>query len=259
MSSRIGLWLRSSRSVSPRVPTVEYARSERSSAKSSQAAWNSALSAARSSGLGRRQAGSTLKKVNLTNVRAAKRRRLVAAWLVAGVLACAGAAPARATPSVIVALLPPDTTVADLSRIEGMSLGVMSTGIGHVPATQTYLDISQGNRVSQALYDHPLPSEHDLQPLTDFHAKVVPVWGGILTRADSAPANIQPGLLAATLEAARVRVRVERRIEDPAFVAADGSGRVDWLRPRYLPCRRQPCVGMTLLGETLHNTRKLVG
>ena len=49
-SSRIGLWLSSSRSVSPRVPTVEYARSERSSAKSSQAARNSALSAARSLG-----------------------------------------------------------------------------------------------------------------------------------------------------------------------------------------------------------------
>src|SRR3954469_11512728 len=128
MSSRVGLWLSSIRSVSPRVPTVEYARSERSSAKSSQAARNSALSVARSSGDRLRQAGSSLKNVNLTNVRSATRRRLVAAALPAGPLYCAAATPATASPSVIVAILPADTTIDDLARIDGMSLGVMRAG-----------------------------------------------------------------------------------------------------------------------------------
>jgi hypothetical protein len=140
-----------------------------------------------------------------------------------------------------------------------MSLGVMSTGIGDVPATQTYLDISQGNRVSETLYDRPIPPTDDLLPLTDLFLKVVPDWGRLLERADSAPAEIQPGLLATTLQAAHVPARVERRVEDPAVMVANHAGRVRWLRPRYLPCRRQLCKGVTLLGETLHNTRKLVG
>ena len=57
------------RSQSPRVPTVENARSSRSEAKSSQAARNSRLSAARRSGSRRRQAGSTFRNVYLTKWR----------------------------------------------------------------------------------------------------------------------------------------------------------------------------------------------
>src|SRR4051794_40282617 len=152
MSSSVGLWLSSIRSVSPRVPTVEYARSERSSAKSSQAARNSALSVARSSADRLRQAGSSLKNVNLTNVRPATIKRLVAAALAAGALACAAPAPAVAQTvrdrTVTVAILPPQTTLGDLAQVNGMAVGLMSTGIGDVPPEQTYLDISQGNRVN---------------------------------------------------------------------------------------------------------------
>src|SRR4051794_11609211 len=145
MSSSVGLWLSSIRSVSPRVPTVEYARSERSSAKSSQAARNSALSVARSSADRRRQAGSSLKNVNLTNVRSATRRRLVVVALAAGALLCgrgsalgAGVEEPRITrtalpPMVSVAVLPPDVTVDQLAAA-GLSPGEMSTGIGDVPA-----------------------------------------------------------------------------------------------------------------------------
>src|SRR4051795_7617631 len=148
MSSRTGLWLSSIRSVSPRVPTVEYARSERSSAKSSQAARNSALSVARSSGDRLRQAGSSLKKVNLTNVRSATIKRLMVAALAGGALWCGFAPRPEAIPRVAVVVLPAGTTVGQLGEIRGLSVGVMSTGIGKVPAEQTYLDISQGNRVA---------------------------------------------------------------------------------------------------------------
>src|SRR3954464_12150453 len=69
MRSRLVACVRSRRSASPRVPTRENARSRRSAAKSSQAARNSRLCVARSSASRRRQAGSTLRNVYLTNWR----------------------------------------------------------------------------------------------------------------------------------------------------------------------------------------------
>jgi hypothetical protein len=77
-----------------------------------------------------------------------------------------------------------------------MSPGLLSAGLGSVPAEQTYLDITQGNRVFDSLYDSPLPAR---------------VGGGIcgpgysravIERAESAPAEIVPGLLTATLRRA---------------------------------------------------------
>ncbi len=77
-----------------------------------------------------------------------------------------------------------------------MSVGLLSAGLGSVPAAQTYLEISQGNRVFDSLYDGELPAR---------------VGGGIcgpgysaavVERAGSAPADIEPGLLAATLRGA---------------------------------------------------------
>ena len=71
--------------------------------------------------------------------------------------------------------------------------GCLVPGSASVPAEQTYLDVSQGNRVFDSLYDSELPRD---------------VGGGIcgprysravVERADSAPADIVPGLLAATL------------------------------------------------------------
>jgi hypothetical protein len=68
----------------------------------------------------------------------------------------------------------------------------MSAGLGRVPAEQTYLDIGQGNRVFDSLYDAELsravvPLN---RPVTD---------PALLRRAESAPAEIAPGLLARTL------------------------------------------------------------
>jgi hypothetical protein len=90
-----------------------------------------------------------------------------------------------------------------LARIPGISPGLMSAGLGSVPAEQTYLDISQGNRVFDSLYGAELPRD---------------VGGGIcgpayslavIERAESAPAEIVPGLLAATLKEHGDGCRVE--------------------------------------------------
>lgn len=83
----------------------------------------------------------------------------------------------------------------------GMSPGLMSAGLGSVPAEQTYLDITQGNRVFDSLYDAPLPPARVRlnRPVRD---------AAILRRAESAPADIVPGLLATTLAAAGRSFRV---------------------------------------------------
>ncbi len=69
----------------------------------------------------------------------------------------------------------------------------MSAGLGSVPAAQTYLDISQGNRVFDSLYDSELPREVGGGICGPAYPKAV------VERAESAPAEIVPGLLAATL------------------------------------------------------------
>lgn len=97
---------------------------------------------------------------------------------------------------MVLAWLPSDTTVAQLAHA-GFSPGVMSAGLGTVPPLQTYLDVGQGNRVFDSLYDRPLPE----------HRKGVGWWLEVVERAESAPADIVPGLLRKTLRENDVRAR----------------------------------------------------
>ena len=69
----------------------------------------------------------------------------------------------------------------------------MSAGLGSVPAAQTYLDISQGNRVFDSLYASELPQNVGGGICGPAYSKAV------VERAESAPAEIAPGLLATTL------------------------------------------------------------
>jgi hypothetical protein len=88
----------------------------------------------------------------------------------------------------------PSTTVAELAHA-GFSPGVMSAGLGTVPPLQTYLDVGQGNRVFDSLYDRPLPQ----------HRQGSGWWLEVVERAESAPAEIVPGLLRKTLKEAGAR------------------------------------------------------
>jgi hypothetical protein len=90
---------------------------------------------------------------------------------------------------VVLDWLPSDTTVAQVARA-GLAPGVMSAGLGTVPSAQTYLDVGQGNRVFDSLYDRPLPPRRG-DPLR--------WWREVVERARSAPADIVPGLLQSTL------------------------------------------------------------
>lgn len=89
---------------------------------------------------------------------------------------------------MVLAWLPSDTTVRELADA-GFSPGVMSAGLGTVPPQQTYLDVGQGNRVFDSLYDRPLPER---RPGGGW-------WSEVVERAESAPAEIVPGLLRKTL------------------------------------------------------------
>lgn len=78
----------------------------------------------------------------------------------------------------------------------GLSPGLLSAGLGSVSAAQTYLDISQGNRVFDSLYDSDLPA------YIGGGICGPPYLKAVVERAESAPADIVPGLLAATLRRA---------------------------------------------------------
>lgn len=94
-----------------------------------------------------------------------------------------------------IVLVPSGTSVSELVR-DGLSPGLLSAGMGSVPAAQTYLDVSQGNRVFDSLYDEELPREVGGGMCGPGYSRAV------VERAESAPADIVPGLLAATLHGA---------------------------------------------------------
>lgn len=101
----------------------------------------------------------------------------------------------------MLAWVPSGTTVAQLAAA-GLSPGVMSAGLGTVPPEQTYLDVGQGNRVFDSLYDRPLPEHGGDRSRW---------WREVVERAESAPAEIVPGLLGKTLAAAHVSSDFEIR------------------------------------------------
>jgi hypothetical protein len=120
---------------------------------------------------------------------------------------------------LILGVLPSDTTVTDLARVDGMAVGAMSTSIGDAPTEQTYLDISQGTRIDDVLYDRPLP-----QLGSPFLR--VPRWSQIVQRADAAPADIFPGLLGSTLLDSGIRPQPVPSAGAAAVIVADRSGEI---------------------------------
>ncbi|HTR74918.1 MAG TPA: hypothetical protein VMH33_06615 [Solirubrobacterales bacterium] len=94
-------------------------------------------------------------------------------------------------PAVDLIQVPASTTVAQLAHA-GFSPGLMSAGLGTVTPEQTYLDIGAGNRVFNSLYDTELP------PLRRGRCRA---WlEEAVARAESAPDEIEPGLLVRTLK-----------------------------------------------------------
>lgn len=163
---------------------------------------------------------------------------VLAAW--AGVLAAvspASAKPGGEGATVSVAFVPSGTGPRALAAVDGMSPGLMSAGLGSVPADQTYLDISQGNRIFDSLYDEPLPR------LFAVDGRVPPVlWRAVLERARSAPADILPGLLGTAILRDRGVVSAGRLAGQTALSAVDREGRI----PHRSPCAAGGCRGVSV-------------
>jgi hypothetical protein len=163
-----------------------------------------------------------------------------------------GTAGPAAAPRVIIAFLPHATDVEDIGGVDGISPGVISAGIGVVPSSQTYLDISQGNRVCENFYDG------DLLPLIVERGRVVPrFWRRLVQRAEGAPADVVPGLLASTLEGAGTPVVAERGIGAAAGVAVNEQGRVGLVPQRR--CRSRGCgPGLSVIGTNSSELPRMV-
>jgi hypothetical protein len=117
----------------------------------------------------------------LANVRSAIGATIALALLLVLAPAAGAAGPDR----VSVVVWPAKTSLEDLAAA-GFSPGLMSAGLGTVSPDQTYLDIGQGNRVFDSLYDEALPPR----------GRECWRWMEALeARAESAPADIVPFLL----------------------------------------------------------------
>jgi hypothetical protein len=117
----------------------------------------------------------------------------------------------------------------------------MSAGIGSVPSEQTFLDVSQGSRIDDALYDRGLPG---LFPF----AREVPEWRDVVARADDAPADLVPGLLAQRLEEGGIRAYAQQPMTAAAVIAANVQGVVFPHRSGGCPDRCLAVVRASLAG-----------
>jgi hypothetical protein len=167
-------------------------------------------------------------------------QRIVAA-LLALAAACAlapAAARAQAPTSertVLLAFLPFDTrpsangieqpSILDrLSFHPELSLGLVGATQGGYDETQALLDITQGTRVSSAAYK---PKEVPM--LTYFQqgdTALFQGWLDVRARADSAPADIVPGLLAQTIPGGGAYAGVNGRKQLESVPAANEAGRI---------------------------------
>ena len=144
----------------------------------------------------------------------------VLAALLAGGAGTAAAASAEDS-RVVIAVLPYATTVEQIAAVPELAPGVVSAGLGAVPVAQTFLDIGQGNRVNESLYDGDLPRLYVRDGRVPER-----LWERTLARAESAPANIIPGLLASTLADAGVPVGAEDASGSATLIAVDRDGAV---------------------------------
>ena len=166
--------------------------------------------------------------MNLANVRSA-----IAAMLALAVLALATVPPgarrsAEADRRAVIAVLPYGTTVEQIARSTELAPGrgqrrTRARSRSRRPSSTS----SQGNRVNEDLYDGDLPRLY----LPRRAGSRRRLWERTVTRAESAPADIVPGLLASTLEAAGVPVAAEADSGLATLIAVDRDGAVRIAEP----------------------------
>src|SRR4051794_20787899 len=174
--------------------------------------------------------------VYLTNVRSGIAHRV---WRMrmraAGALACAltvlvAAAPAQAKPQAVIAFLPPGPgetrPLLEEFAARGMAIGMTSPTVGGFKVRQMGLDMSQGTRIPTRLYSKRIGA------LVVRGVHVVG-WDVARRRAQKAPGDLAPGLLASTIERASGHVGYsvgQHGFSIAPIVAANEAGGVRLLR-----------------------------
>ncbi len=153
------------------------------------------------------------------------------AFLLASLLAAAPA-PARAQERhAVIAFLPeggddnPGEIIDRLAARPELALGLYSATQGRYSPEQAVLDMSAGSRTSAAVYDPSDPPELELVRAGD-RSGFVFGWSKVLERAETALAEITPGLLASQIPGGAAYAGVRGRKHLEAVVAADREGDV---------------------------------
>jgi hypothetical protein len=190
-------------------------------------------------------------------LRAARAAVAAVALLSLGLAASAGAAPAAGRRAILAFLpvdesppkdptLPRQTILDQLDAREELSLGLTGATQGRYQQEQALLDISSGTRTSAAAYDHRDPT-----PLTLFDdgrgGRLLLGWPDVVKRADSAPADIVPGLLGSLVPGGAGYAGVTGRRQIEAVAAADRAGRVRTVS--LAPARNVARRAQRLLGD----------
>lgn len=149
----------------------------------------------------------------------------------APVLVAPAAAASAADARVVLAFLPqggennPGPVLDRLDARTPLAIGLASATQGRATPEQTMLDISSGSRTSRAVYDPNEPPPLELVLGGDGSGFIFG-WSKAVDRAESAPAEIEPGLLASAIPDGAAYAGVAGRRHVEAAVAADRGGDV---------------------------------
>ncbi|MEA2195629.1 MAG: hypothetical protein QOG42_2063 [Solirubrobacteraceae bacterium] len=168
-----------------------------------------------------------------------RRPRRAAALLVlvaALTLVLAAAAPAAAASGardarVVVAFLPsggdenPKPVLERLDERTAFALGLVSATQGRFSPEQMMLDITAGERTSRAVYTPQAPPDLELVRGGDGTGFIFG-WSLALARAATAPAELEPGMLAGQIPGGAAYAGVAGRTNIESVVAADRTGDV---------------------------------
>ena len=136
-----------------------------------------------------------------------------------------------ADPRVVLAFLPAggdDNPKPVLDRLDArtpFAIGLVSATQGRFSPEQMVLDMSAGSRTSRAVYTPQAPPPLELVRGGDGSGFIFG-WSQALERAETAPAEIQPGLLAGEIPGGAAYAGVAGRGQIEAVVAADRAGDV---------------------------------
>jgi hypothetical protein len=143
-----------------------------------------------------------------------ERRAILAFWPLPEADARAEAADADGAPAVL--------TTLDERR--ELSLGLTGATQGAYRATQAMLDVTAGTRTSMAAYSPREPP--DLTFYAEGHGALFTGWLDARARAETAPADILPGLLGQSVPGGAAYAGVRGRSQLEAVAAVDRTGRI---------------------------------